>query len=195
MIRTGLARRVRDDLGNVAPSASGALGISSITVLERSGDLRTTTSAPPALMFSAVANSRRSLPFSSLLLTKTGMASGNRTHLRRSFSGWLRVKRSPQARVIAVHGHLMGQMTGIRAHATVILAGIARSSPEISLGARSCTVHFRLKSHCSLKVTNGSPVFGSAILFPSVAIRVCFLFDNGWGLDLPSSQYVAPLSS
>lgn len=99
VMRTGLARKVREDRGSEAPSASGALGISSRTEADRSGDRRTTTSAPPALMLRAVANSSRSFPFSSRLLTKTGIARGNRTHLRRSFSSWRRLKSSPHGRI------------------------------------------------------------------------------------------------
>src|SRR5271169_2610179 len=46
---------------------------------------RIATSIPPALTFKAVANSRNSLPLLSRLRTKTGIARGNRAHLRRSF--------------------------------------------------------------------------------------------------------------
>jgi len=48
---------------------------------------RTATSIPPALTFRAVANSRNSFPWPSRLWTKTGMASGNLVHFRRSPTG------------------------------------------------------------------------------------------------------------
>jgi len=48
---------------------------------------RSAIKAPPAETFSALANSSNSLPFSSRLRTKTGMARGSRLHLRRSVSG------------------------------------------------------------------------------------------------------------
>ena len=50
-------------------------------------DRRIATSIPPALTFREVANSRNSLPFPSLLRTKTGIASGNLAHFRRSLVG------------------------------------------------------------------------------------------------------------
>ena len=84
------------DRGRAAPSAKGALGISNRTDPDNVGERRTTTKAPPALILRAVANSNRSLPFSSRLLTNTGIERGNRTHLRRSFSGWRRFKDSPR---------------------------------------------------------------------------------------------------
>src|SRR6476619_3468294 len=71
LMRTVRARRVRAALGK---------------------DRRTATSAPPALTFNAVANSRNSLPLSSRLRTNTGIANGNRVHFRRSFSGLSRTK-------------------------------------------------------------------------------------------------------
>lgn len=52
----------------------GALGISSETELDLAIERRTITAAPPAEMFNAVANSSDSLPLSSKLRTKTGMA-------------------------------------------------------------------------------------------------------------------------
>ncbi len=93
--RTARARRVRATLGRAAVLASGALGISSRTCADGGGERRTATKAPPAQMFRAVANSRNSLPFSSRVRTKIGMAKGSRTHWRRSFSRLRRIKRSP----------------------------------------------------------------------------------------------------
>ena len=92
---TARARSVRAALGSAAVLASGALGISSKTCADGGGERRTATSAPPAQMLSAVANSRNSLPFSSRVRTKIGMAKGSRTHWRRSFSSLRRIKRSP----------------------------------------------------------------------------------------------------
>jgi len=58
--RTVRARSVRAALGREAVAARGALGISSITREEGGNERRTATSAPPALMFNVVANSRNS---------------------------------------------------------------------------------------------------------------------------------------
>jgi hypothetical protein len=63
---------------------NGAVGISSETCVECGRERLTATNAPPADTFMAVANSRKSFPFSSLLRTKIGIAKGNRGHLRRS---------------------------------------------------------------------------------------------------------------
>jgi hypothetical protein len=65
----------------------GAAGISSEIGLDRAKQRRTMTNAPPAEMLIAVANSSESLPLSSLLRTKTGIARCNRAHLRCSFLG------------------------------------------------------------------------------------------------------------
>jgi hypothetical protein len=56
------ARKVREDFGNPTVEAKGALGISKETLAEGFNERRTATSAPPALMFSAVENSRNSFP-------------------------------------------------------------------------------------------------------------------------------------
>ena len=83
----GSGAQIAGRLGQASsPTARGALGISSKTCAESGKERRTATRAPPAEMFSAVANSRRSLPFSSRLRTKTGIAMGRRGHLRRSAS-------------------------------------------------------------------------------------------------------------
>src|SRR5215467_12247479 len=83
-MRMARARSVRDDFGNEAEAARGALGISSRTRADWGRARRSAINAPPPPMLSAVANSRNSLPLSSRLRTKTGMASGKRSHLRDS---------------------------------------------------------------------------------------------------------------
>jgi len=93
--RRARARNVRVALGRLAAAANGALGISSRTRAVRGRARRTATRAPPALMLRAVANSRKSLPFSSLLRTKTGIARGSRVHFLRSFSNLRRAKSMP----------------------------------------------------------------------------------------------------
>ena len=67
-----------------ANAATGALGISSRICAIAGRARRIATSIPPALTFKAVANSRNSLPLPSRLRTKTGIASGNLAHFRRS---------------------------------------------------------------------------------------------------------------
>jgi hypothetical protein len=74
-------------LGKEFPEITGATGISSETCAESGTERRTATSAPPAEMFKAVANSSISFPSSSRLRTKMGIASGNRGHFRFSDSG------------------------------------------------------------------------------------------------------------
>jgi len=93
-MRVARARRVRAARGRPAVAANGALGISSRTCAALGNERRTATNAPPALMLSAVANSRKSFPFSSRLRTNTGIAKGRRVHFRRSFSGLRRIKGS-----------------------------------------------------------------------------------------------------
>ena len=61
-MRTRRARKVRADLGRPTVEARGALGISSETLAEGFKERRTATSAPPALILSAVENSRNSFP-------------------------------------------------------------------------------------------------------------------------------------
>jgi len=61
-MRTMRARRVRADFGKPTVDASGALGISKEMLAEGFNERRTATSAPPALMFRAVENSRNSFP-------------------------------------------------------------------------------------------------------------------------------------
>ena len=86
-MRSTLARRFRMTLGNSAIAANGALGISSPTCATEGIERRTATSMPPAETLRAVANSRNSCSASVWLLTKTGMAKGNRGHRRRSTFG------------------------------------------------------------------------------------------------------------
>ena len=97
-MRTERARTVREALGRAAAVAKGALGISSETCAESGRERRTATSAPPAETFNAVANSRKSFPFSSRLRTNTGIASGRRIQLRRSVSGFRRFNPAPWRR-------------------------------------------------------------------------------------------------
>jgi len=85
VVRRALARNVREARGSDANAATGALGISRRICAMAGSIRRIATSIPPALTFKAVANSRNSLPLPSRLRTKTGIASGNRAHLRRSF--------------------------------------------------------------------------------------------------------------
>jgi len=90
------ARSVREAFGNELPETRGALGISSETCAESGKERRTATSAPPAEMFKAVANSSSSFPSSSRLRTKMGIANGRRDHFRHSVSGLARFNRIPQ---------------------------------------------------------------------------------------------------
>jgi hypothetical protein len=78
--QTALARITREKLGNAVRGPMGALGISRETDVDLGKERRTTTSAPPAEILMAVANSRQSWPFPLLVRTKTGMASCNRAH-------------------------------------------------------------------------------------------------------------------
>lgn len=97
------ARRVREAFGRLVVAASGALGISSRTCADGGRERLTATSAPPAETFRAVANSRKSLPVSSLLRTKTGIASGSLGHFRRSVSGSRRFKITPSNRKLTLY--------------------------------------------------------------------------------------------
>jgi hypothetical protein len=91
------ACKLREALGKWEVETSGALGISSKTCAESGKERRRATKAPPAETFKAVANSSNSLSFSSLLRTKIGIASGRRSHFRRSVSGFRGLKLSPSA--------------------------------------------------------------------------------------------------
>src|SRR5579863_7241249 len=108
--RTVRARRVRDALGNELPETKGALGISRETCAESGKERRTATSAPPAEILRAVANSNNSRPSSSRLRTKIGIASGKRGHLRFSISGLRRFnRRLPSMDLTHRLPHLGGQ--------------------------------------------------------------------------------------
>jgi hypothetical protein len=87
---------MREALGKELPETKGALGISNRTCAESGKERRTATRAPPAEIFNAVANSSSSLPSSSRLRTKMGIASGSRGHFRLSVSGVRRFNRIPQ---------------------------------------------------------------------------------------------------
>jgi hypothetical protein len=99
---------MREALGRAAAVAKGALGISSETCAESGKERRTATSAPPAEILRAVANSRNSFPFSSRLRTNTGMARGSRVHLRRSVSGFRRFNPAPWIRTYARESRIWG---------------------------------------------------------------------------------------
>ena len=99
---------MREALGSAAAVAKGALGISSETCAESGKERRTATSAPPAEILRAVANSRNSFPFSSRLRTNTGMARGRRVHLRRSVSGFRRFNPAPWIRTYARESRIWG---------------------------------------------------------------------------------------
>jgi hypothetical protein len=106
---------VREERGKPLAGPRGALGISSETTVALGKVRRTTTNAPPALMFMAVANSSKSLPLSSRLRTNTGMANCNRAHFRFSVLGELRLGTRPSGKqgLTAKMPHLMGQTTPV----------------------------------------------------------------------------------
>lgn len=79
--------RTANDVG------SGALGISRETCADCRNAPWTATSAPPAEMFRAEANSRKSFPLRSRLRIKRGMRRGNRVQARRSGCVFCRTKR------------------------------------------------------------------------------------------------------
>jgi hypothetical protein len=112
--RSERARRYLEARGCNAKAASGALGISSEITASASCARRTARSIPPALTFSAVANSRISFPLSSRLRTKTGMASGKRGHLRRSPSLFRFTRGTfPNEVLTRSMQHSRGQMTEV----------------------------------------------------------------------------------
>ena len=141
--QTARARRIREAPGKVAAEASGALGISNRTCDESGRERRTATRAPPAEMFKAVANSNKSLPFSSRVRTKTGIASGKRSQLRRSVSGFSRFKcLSLIHRVNGYPPHLGGQIThvlrGSSRNQSQRTASQAANKREAKLLSRAC---------------------------------------------------------
>src|SRR6202158_2804121 len=101
---------MREALGKEFAETRGAAGVSRRTCAESGKERRTATSAPPAEMFNAVANSNNSFPSSSRLRTKMGIASGRRGHFRVSISGLRPFNRIPQE-VDLTDGlsHLRGQ--------------------------------------------------------------------------------------
>src|SRR6266496_356241 len=105
----------REERGNPLAGPRGALGISSETMVAMGKVQRTTTNAPPALMFMAVANSKRSLPFSPRLRTNTGMASCNRAHFRFCVLGELGLGTRPSGKqeFTGELPHLRGQTTPV----------------------------------------------------------------------------------
>src|ERR1700716_1187799 len=110
-MRNIFARMLREDRGSPANVARGALGISSETCADKARARLTATSIPPALILSAVANSRNSLPFSSRLRTKTGIAKGSRLHFRLSASGLLWFTQNPPVPFLTpCFQHLRGQI-------------------------------------------------------------------------------------
>ncbi len=108
-MRTMRARKVRADLGRPTVEANGALGISKEMLADGFKDRRTAISAPPALMLSAVENSRNSLPSGFFPRTKTGMAKGKRCHLRRSLPS--AANRDLSNRDSSLIPHLRGQIS------------------------------------------------------------------------------------
>jgi hypothetical protein len=111
-VRSALARKVREALGNKATAATGALGISSRIWATAGRVRRIATNIPPALTFRAVANSRNSLPFPSRLRTKTGIASGNLAHFRRSFRPLAPFMQTSPSLSTLPEEHLRGQISG-----------------------------------------------------------------------------------
>src|SRR5713101_1794706 len=110
-MRSILARMLREARGSPANVARGALGISRETCADNARARLTATSIPPALILRAVANSRNSLPLSSRLRTKTGIARGSRLHFRLSVSGPLWFTQTPPVPVLTpCLQHLRGQI-------------------------------------------------------------------------------------
>jgi hypothetical protein len=107
-----LARKFLAALGKLAVGMRGALGISSETTAESGKARRTATNAPPAETFRAVANSSISLPASSEVRTKTGIANGRRGHFRRSSTGFWRASIGTIRRYRGLLPHLWGQIVG-----------------------------------------------------------------------------------
>src|SRR5207253_5874186 len=78
----------------------------------------TATSIPPALILRAVANSRNSLPFSSRLRTKTGIAKGSRLHFRLSVSGLLSITQAPPVPFLTPVSSISGAKSGNKSGTT-----------------------------------------------------------------------------
>ena len=135
------ARSVRDALGRLVVAARGALGISSKTCADGGKERRTATRAPPADTFSAVANSRKSLPLSSRLRTNTGIASGSLGHFRRSISGFRRFKFIPSNRKLTL------QLRHLSCQTAQLPLSNFRPAPQILASASSNSLH-RSCVHC-----------------------------------------------
>src|SRR5882762_4870165 len=117
-MRNILARMFREARGSPANVARGALGISSETCADNASARLTATSIPPALILRAVANSRNSLPLSSRLRTKTGIAKGSRVHFRLSVSGLLWFTQTPPVRFLTPVSSTSGAKSGIKSGIT-----------------------------------------------------------------------------
>jgi hypothetical protein len=83
------ARKARAAFGKEFITIKGALGISNETRVDDGIERRIASNIPPAETFRAVANSSSSLSALLPLLTKTGMAKGNRGQRLRSARGVL----------------------------------------------------------------------------------------------------------
>lgn len=125
----------REDRRMPCAGPIGALGISSETRLDLARDRRTTTKAPPAEMFTAVANSSDSLPFSSRLRTKTGIASCSRAHLRCSLLGEFRLTACPSETRI---NHLKCRRLGAKPR-NALGRALKRAKPRYQYGNYLCT--------------------------------------------------------
>jgi hypothetical protein len=152
-------------------AAKGALGISRMTCAVGGKDRRTATNAPPALTFRAVANSRNSLPFSSRLRTNTGIARGNRVHLRRSVSGLRRIKRSPNNRFCTGLLASIGPNGG-QAPPQYLFLRFYKGKRRSPYGIR--LHYYQFTGLLPVERTYSSRLLKSAMIYPSVAIRVHF---------------------
>jgi hypothetical protein len=156
---------MREALGRAAAVAKGALGISSETCAESGKERRTATSAPPAEILRAVANSRNSFPFSSRLRTNTGMARGRRVHLRRSVSGFRRFNPAPWIRTYAPKSRIWG------------------AKPHMRLG-RLHIKHRQLRD-VSMKTTLLQPrLYGLAFAFCTPVKPICPASGKGYNCKL-----------
>src|SRR5581483_4697839 len=82
--RTRRALRVRMECAKLEAGGRGATGISRARLADLGRLRRVARRMPPALIFKAVANSRKSRPSCSTPRTNTGMDRGRRGYLRRS---------------------------------------------------------------------------------------------------------------
>lgn len=135
---TAFACMIREEAFNPSVGPMGALGISSETKADLGKERRTATSAPPAEMLMAVANSKQSLPLPSRVRMKIGIASCNRAHLRSSFLDKLRgTCKVHQSEVLApLRPHLMGQTSNTAQECLTTNPNLA-TDRQISRVARS----------------------------------------------------------